>query len=94
MAGPPANTSSGGGHGAGTTQGSTGGGGHDSPSMAAFFAQRQLVIERVMQYYAAGLCGLIAAFVIFRWARWLCAKVERSSKPAGVLGRPFVGSSR
>jgi hypothetical protein len=62
--------------------------------MAAFFAQRQVVIERMMKYYAAGLCGLIAVFVVFHWVRWVCVNVERSNKPAGILGRPFVACSR
>lgn len=62
--------------------------------MEAFFAQRQLVTDRMMRYFAAGLCGLIALFVVFHWARWLCVKVERSKKFAGLLGRPFVASTR
>lgn len=62
--------------------------------MEAFFAQRQLVTDRMMRYFAAGICGLIAVFVVFHWARWLCVKVERSKKSAGVLGRPFVASTR
>lgn len=62
--------------------------------MAAFFAARQIVIDRMMRYFAAGICGLIAVFVVFHWARWLCVKIERSKTPAGVLGRPFVATSR
>ncbi len=62
--------------------------------MAAFFAQRQVLIDRMMRYYAAGICGLIAVFVVFHWARWLCVKIERSKTPAGLLGRPFVAASR
>lgn len=62
--------------------------------MAAFFARRQAMTERVLKYYAAGLCGLIAIFIIFRWTRLLCAELGRSKKPAGVLFRPFVVGSR
>jgi hypothetical protein len=62
--------------------------------MAAFFAQRQVVIDRMMNYYATGICGLITVFVVFHWARWLCVKIKRSKAPAGVLGRPFVAISR
>jgi hypothetical protein len=62
--------------------------------MLAYFAKRQVVIERMMKYYAAGICGLIAVFVIFHWTRWLCAKRERSKGTAGALGYPFVASSR
>ncbi|KAK4154164.1 ferric reductase NAD binding domain-containing protein [Chaetomidium leptoderma] len=91
MAGPSGNPSSGAGHGGSTNGASTGGHGAD---MAVFFAQRQVVIERMMKYFAAGICGLVAVFVVFHWARWACVKVERSKKPAGVLGRPFVASSR
>jgi hypothetical protein len=62
--------------------------------MAAFFAQRQMVVEKMMMYFAAGICGLIAIFVILHWTRWLCARLERSKEPLGVLGRPFVATSR
>ncbi|KAK4240213.1 hypothetical protein C8A03DRAFT_42254 [Achaetomium macrosporum] len=70
--------------------------GHASsdPARAAFFAQRQIVTERMMRYYAAGICGLVAVFIIFHWTRWLCVRVERPKRPAGLLGRPFVASSR
>ncbi len=104
MAWPSGNPSSDGGHGPSTGGASTGGsaggssdGGHGASSgagMAAFFAARQIVIERMMKYYAAGLCGLIAVFVVFHWVRWVCVNVERSNKPAGILGRPFVACSR
>jgi len=62
--------------------------------MFAYFAQRQIQIEQIVKYYAAGICGLIAVFVLFHWARWFCVKVERSKRPAGALGRPFVASTR
>jgi hypothetical protein len=62
--------------------------------MLAYFAKRQAVIERLMKYYAAGICGLIAIFVLFHWTRWLCAKRERSKGTAETLSRPFVASSR
>ena len=62
--------------------------------MLAYFAKRQVVIERMMMYYAAGICGLIAVFVIFHWTRWLCAKRERSRGTAEALGYPFVAGSR
>ncbi|EAQ84669.1 hypothetical protein CHGG_08683 [Chaetomium globosum CBS 148.51] len=77
-------------------QSANGGNGHGNAARAteAFFAQRQVVIERIMKYWAAGICGLIAVFVLFHWARWFCVKVERSNKPYGVFGRPFVASSR
>ncbi|KAK3305373.1 ferric reductase NAD binding domain-containing protein [Chaetomium strumarium] len=84
--------SSRGGHGGGAV--STGGHGSSDPARAAFFAQRQLVTERMMRYYAAGICGVIAVFVIFHWTRRLCVRVEQSKRPAGWLGRPFVASSR
>ncbi|KAL2129389.1 hypothetical protein VTI74DRAFT_7847 [Chaetomium olivicolor] len=51
----------------------------------------------MLRYFAAGLCSIFAIFVLFHWARWLCVKVERSTKPGRVsriLGRPFVASSR
>ncbi|KAH6842565.1 ferric reductase NAD binding domain-containing protein [Chaetomium sp. MPI-CAGE-AT-0009] len=93
MAGSSANPLSGGEHGgAGQATGVT----HadTSHAMEAYFAQRQVMIERVMKYYAAGICGLIAVFVLFHWARWFCVKVERSNKPRGAFSRPFVASSR
>lgn len=62
--------------------------------MMAYFIQRQIQIERIMSYWAAGICSLIAIFVLFHWARWLCVKVERSRRPAGVIGRPFVATTR
>jgi hypothetical protein len=62
--------------------------------MAAFFAQRQVVIDRMMKYYATGICGLIAVFVIFHWARSLCVKIGWSKAPVGVLGRPLIAISR
>ncbi|KAL2022010.1 hypothetical protein VTK56DRAFT_6250 [Thermocarpiscus australiensis] len=94
MAGPSGNPSSLGGHGGAATGRSTGGHGHEDPTRVAFFAQRQILAERVMTHYAAGLCGLIAVFVVFRWTHWLWVKVDRSKRPAGLLGRPFVASSR
>ncbi|KAK4142059.1 ferric reductase NAD binding domain-containing protein [Dichotomopilus funicola] len=93
-AGPPDSSSSasGGEHGGG------GGGGdaHEpgSEAMMAYFIQRQIQIERIMSYWAAGICSLIAIFVLFHWARWICVKVERSRRPAGVIGRPFVATTR
>ena len=93
MAWPSSNTSGGSGHGGGAGGGNTGGHG-ESPAMLAFFAQRQIVTERVMKYYAAGLCGLIAVFVVFHWTHWLCVKVERSTRPPRLLGFPLVASSR
>ncbi|KAL2264437.1 hypothetical protein VTK26DRAFT_2 [Humicola hyalothermophila] len=90
MAGPSGNPSSGSGH----EGDSTGGHGHYTPAMLAFFAQRQKVTERVMKYYAAGLCGLIAVFVLFHWAHWLCVRAERSKRPPRVLGLPLIASSR
>lgn len=72
----------------------TGAGGHDDPVRTAFFAARQLVSERVMKIYAAGLCALIAVFVVFHWTRWLCVKLGRSWKGASVLERPFIMISR
>ena len=80
----------------GSAGGSHGGGGHGNPAMAAIFAQRQLVTDRQMKLYAASLCGLIAIFVLFHWARWLCTRAERSlnSGKTPVLGRPFVMGSR
>ena len=83
----------------GNGHGDAGGAAHDahahySRATEAYFAQRQLVIERIMKYWAAGICGLVAVFVLFHWARWFCVKVERSNKPYGAFGRPFVTSSR
>lgn len=52
------------------------------------------MMEMSIKYYAAGLCGLIAIFVVFHWTRWLCVRMERSKKPFGVLGRPVVEGSR
>jgi len=69
-------------------------GGHEDPARAAFFATRQLVSERVVKLYAAGLCGLIAVFVVFHWTRLLCVKLQRSWKGASVLERPFLLISR
>jgi len=77
---------------------STGSGGHGGrstdPARAAYFAARHKVVERAMKHYAAGLCGLIAIFVLWRWVRWLSVKMERKRKPAGALGKPFVAVSR
>ncbi|KAK4042644.1 ferric reductase NAD binding domain-containing protein [Parachaetomium inaequale] len=90
MSSPSGNPSSGAEHG-----GDAGGvHGPNNPGLQLYFAQRQLLSERMMTYYAAGICGLVAIFVVFHWARWLCVRVERSKRPAGVLGRPFVASSR
>ncbi|KAK4126680.1 hypothetical protein N657DRAFT_566591 [Parathielavia appendiculata] len=88
------NPSSGGGHGGSTGAGDTGSHGHSNPAMAAYFAQRQAVTERMMEYYAAGICGLMALFVVLHWTRWLWAKAEGSNRTAGVLELPFVACSR
>jgi hypothetical protein len=71
-----------------------GGGHHYSPAQEAFFAARRAKSEEALTYYAAGLAGLIAVFVLFHWTRWLCVKLETSKKPLGILGRPFVAASR
>lgn len=68
--------------------------GGEDPVRAAFFAARQLVNERMMKIYVAGLCGLIAVFVFFHWARVLFFKLGRSWNGAAVLERPFVVISR
>ncbi|KAK3394887.1 ferric reductase NAD binding domain-containing protein [Podospora didyma] len=65
-----------------------------SSATAAIFAARQIKTERMMSMYAAGLCGLIAIFVIFHWTRVLFVKVQRSWKPAVALERPFVMATR
>jgi hypothetical protein len=87
---------------AGTTSTSAGGGsagGHSSGGGgshrdAAFFAARQLVIEQQMRYWAAGMCGLLAVFVLYHWTKRLCVKLELSGKSSGPLTRPFVAGSR
>ncbi|KAK4164470.1 putative ferric reductase transmembrane component [Cladorrhinum sp. PSN259] len=71
-----------------------GGAHHYSPAQEAFFAARRAKSEEALTYYAAGLAGLIAVFVLFHWTRWLCVKLETSKKPLGILGRPFVAASR
>lgn len=95
MAGPSGSPASGGGHGS-TTAGATSGGhgGGYTPAMLAMFAQRTALTHGVLKYYAAGICGLIGVFVLFHWTRWLCVRLETSKKPLGVLGRPFVTTSR
>ncbi|KAK4211104.1 ferric reductase NAD binding domain-containing protein [Rhypophila decipiens] len=80
MAGPP--SPAGGGH------------GNEDPARLAFFAARQLVNERVMKIYVAGLCGLIAVFVVAHWTRLACVKIARSYQGASALERPFVIVSR
>ncbi|KAL2198183.1 ferric reductase NAD binding domain-containing protein [Corynascus similis CBS 632.67] len=89
-------SSTGGGHGGGTDGGQshTGGHGHTDPAKMAYFAERQVLSERLMRYFAAGITGLVAIFVVFHWARWLCVKIERSRRPAGLLGRPFATTTR
>jgi hypothetical protein len=62
--------------------------------MAAYFAQRQVVTERMMSYFAAGICGLIALFAVLHWTRRLFARAEWLNRLAGVLGFPFVACSR
>ncbi|KAK4100057.1 hypothetical protein N658DRAFT_516945 [Parathielavia hyrcaniae] len=62
--------------------------------MAAYFAHRQVVTERMMEYYAAGICGLVALFVVLYWTRWLWARREGSHRTVGRLGLPFVACSR
>lgn len=60
----------------------------------AMFAQRQLVAERQMKYFAAGICGLIAIFVILHWTRALYSKIARSSKSPLPLAAPFAAVTR
>ncbi|KAK3994646.1 putative ferric reductase transmembrane component [Cladorrhinum sp. PSN332] len=67
---------------------------HYTPAQEAYFAARRAKSEEALTYYAAGLCGLIAVFVLFHWTRWLCVKLETSKKPLGIVGRPFVAASR
>lgn len=93
MAGPSGNPSGGSGHG-GSAGGSSTAASEAAAARAAFFARRQSMMEMSIKYYAAGLCGLIAIFVVFHWTRWLCVRMERSKKPFGVLGRPVVEGSR
>ncbi|KAK4194574.1 putative ferric reductase transmembrane component [Triangularia verruculosa] len=90
MAGPSASAATEGGH------GSTASAGHgpSNPAYYAMFAARQKVSEQVMRYYAAGICGLIAVFVLFHWTRLLVVRLERSKKPLGMFSRPFVATSR
>ncbi|KAH8887715.1 hypothetical protein GQ53DRAFT_655205 [Thozetella sp. PMI_491] len=68
---------------------STGGDGYHGPS-PAFFAQRQKVNERMMQMYAAGICGLLILFIVGHWARVLFVYLQQSSRVSTVLCRPFV----
>ncbi|KAK0707580.1 ferric reductase NAD binding domain-containing protein [Lasiosphaeris hirsuta] len=106
MPATPGNPSNSGDHGAsagnatGESHGgapSTGGGaGHANPALAAMFAERAIVTNRLMKSYAAALCGLIAIFVLFHWARWLSMRTERSLNrdKSSILGRPFVTVTR
>ncbi|VBB80535.1 Putative Ferric reductase transmembrane component [Podospora comata] len=93
MAGPSPSTATGGGHG-GTAAGGQASHGPSNPAYYAMFAARQKVSEQAMRYYAAGICGLIAVFVLFHWTRLLVVKLERSKKPLGIFGRPFLATSR
>ncbi|KAL2264934.1 hypothetical protein VTJ83DRAFT_7444 [Remersonia thermophila] len=91
MAGGTGSTPAGGvssGHG---NNASSGGGTHTKNE--AYFAARQIAIERHMRYFAAGMCGLLAVFVVYHWVRRLSVKLERS-KSLGAVTRPFVVSTR
>ncbi|KAB5515238.1 ferric reductase NAD binding domain-containing protein [Coniochaeta sp. 2T2.1] len=84
-----------GGHGA---SGNSSGGGHGGGGMAdaakqAMFARRQRVAEQQMRYFAAGICGLIAIFVILHWTRALYSRITRSSSST-PLAAPFSAITR
>lgn len=95
MSWPSSNPSGAGEHDGITTRAHTGGHGTEDPVKMAYFAQRQVLTERLMRYYAAAICGLIAVFVIFHWTHWACVKVERARGASGLLlARPFIISTR
>ncbi len=72
------------------TGNSTAGGGQHPPN----FAMRAMVNNRMMKMYAAGLCGLLAVFIVSHWTRQLFVYLQRSSKISAAMGRPFVLVSR
>jgi hypothetical protein len=56
---------------AGDTNSTMGGGaGRGGSSMASYFAQKELVNEQQGRYFAAGVSGLMAIFIISHWVRW------------------------
>ncbi|KAL2162392.1 hypothetical protein VTH06DRAFT_7305 [Thermothelomyces fergusii] len=57
-------------HDGGTIQAHRRGHRAEDPVLMAFFAQRQVLSERLMRYYAAAICGLVAVFVVFHWTHW------------------------
>lgn len=60
----------------------------------AMFAQRQRVVEQQMRYFAAGICGLIAIFVILHWTRALYSKLARNSSSPTPFAAPFSAVTR
>lgn len=62
-------------------------------ALAAMFAARQIVVERQMRYWAAGICGLIAAFVILHWTRVIYSKLARSNSSI-PFAAPFSAVTR
>jgi hypothetical protein len=60
----------------------------------AMFARRQMIVERQMKYFAAGICGLIAIFVILHWTRALYSRIARSSRSSMPLAAPFSALTR
>jgi hypothetical protein len=60
----------------------------------AMFAQRQIIVEQQMRYFAAGICGLIAIFVILHWTRALYSKIARTSSSPIPFAAPFSAVTR
>ncbi|CAN8106228.1 unnamed protein product [Discula destructiva] len=49
-------------------------------SQASYFAARTRVNQQQMRYFAAGVCGLIAVFILAHWLRVLFNKLSTSPK--------------
>jgi hypothetical protein len=56
----------------------------------AYFAARLIANRKQATYWAAGICGLLAVFIAYHWARQLAS---RASMPPSVKG-PFSTVTR
>lgn len=51
---------------------------------------RTRINQQQMRYFAAGICGLMAVFILSHWLRWLFSNGKSSKHPIRLLSR-FVG---